>query len=217
MPTMMLFHVPEVRELLAAYGELSLRHEHLNHILRMTIKSLAGLEVAEALDATAYDGAARLRERIKLLARQRLGEGEALLKLQALLERCKRASDKRNELIHSVWGKELDGEAFRRANDNTWRPLPTVAELAAVGTEIQDLTGALNDARLFGFVADALAKRPLPRQGSAEPNGKQQPARLSTAESTAGHGRCIACDCKGYSPRGNSFYCVCGHHQSSHV
>jgi hypothetical protein len=156
---MMMFHIPEEQDLLAAYGELSLRHEHLTHILRMTIKTLARLEVAEALDATAYDGAARLRERIRTLARQKLGEGEALLKLQAILERCKRATEKRNDLVHSVWGKELDGAPFRRGNDHTWLPLPTVEELKAVGDEIRLLTETLNDARLFGFLAEALAKR----------------------------------------------------------
>jgi len=163
MPKMMMFHVPEDKDLLAAYGELSLRHEHLTHILRMTIKTLAGLEVSEALDATAYDGASRLRDRIRTLARQRLGEGEALLKLQAILERCRRASEKRNDLIHSVWGKELDGEPFRRGSDHSWQPLPTVEELRALGEEIQTLTNHLNDARLFGFLAESLAKRSPPK------------------------------------------------------
>lgn len=160
MAKMMQFYVPEDPELLAAYGELSLRHEHLNHVLRMTIKTLARLEMDEALDATAYDSSSRLRERIGKLARQRLGEGEVLLKLQAILERCKRATEKRNDMIHSVCAKELDGDAFRRANDHTWRPLPSVAELKSIGQEISSLTGALNDARLTGFVAEALAKRP---------------------------------------------------------
>jgi hypothetical protein len=158
---MMMFHVPEDRDLLAAYGELSLRHEHLTHILRMTIKTLANLEVTEALDATAYDGAAKLRDRIKAIARQRLGEGEALLKLQALMERCKRVSDKRNEFIHSVWGKELDGEPFRRTNDHSWQPIPTADELISLGKDILTLTEQLNEARLFGFMAEALAKRPI--------------------------------------------------------
>lgn len=160
---MMLFHVPEDKELLAAYGELSLRHEHLIHILRMTIKSLAGLDVTEALDATAYDGAAKLRDRIRTLARHRLGEGEPLLKLQALLERCKRATEKRNDFIHSVWGKELDGEAFRRTNDHSWQPLPTIEELNSLGKDILMLTNQLNEARLTGFLAEALVKRPIAR------------------------------------------------------
>jgi hypothetical protein len=106
-------------------------------------------------------GARSLRDRIKTLARQRLGEGEALLKLQAILERCRRATEKRNDLIHSVVGKELDGEAVRRHSDNTWRALPTVEDLKAVAEELRVLTGSLNDARLTGFLAEALAKKPL--------------------------------------------------------
>ena len=157
---MMTFHVPENKELLAAFGELSLRHEHLTHILRMTIKTLADLEVSEALDATAYEGASSLRDRIRKLARQRLGEGRALLQLQALLEQCKRASDSRNGLIHSVWAKELDGAPRRRTNDNTWRRLPSVRRLHALNKELQALTLALNQARLEGFLAEALKKRP---------------------------------------------------------
>ena len=156
---MMMFHVPTDKELLAAFGELTLRHEHLNHILRMTIKTLGRLEIGEALDATAYDGPSQLRKCIRKLARQRLGEGESLLKLQALLERCKRATDKRNEFVHSVWAKELDGEPARRGSDHKWQPLPTVLELNELGTEILYLTQALNQARLEGFLAEALAKR----------------------------------------------------------
>jgi hypothetical protein len=156
---MIAFHVPKDRDLLAAFGEVALRHEHLNHILRMTIKTLARLSIDEALDATTYDGSRQLRERIRKLARQRLGEGEPLLKLEALLERCKRATERRNELVHGVWAKELDGEPVRRMPDHTWHPLPSVSDLMALGKEIESLTGELNTARLEGFLSDALAKR----------------------------------------------------------
>ena len=153
------FYVPTDKELLAAFGELTLRHEHLNHILRMTIKTLAQLEITEALDATAYESSSELRRRINKLARQRLGEGKPLLQLQALLERCKRATDMRNEYVHSVWAQELDGEPARQSSDNNWQPLPTTPELKGLGTEILDLTRALNHARLEGFLVEALAGR----------------------------------------------------------
>ncbi len=156
---MMTFHVPEDKELLAAFGEVALVHEHLNHILRMTIKTLARLTPEEALDATSYDGSRQLRERIRKLARQRLGEGEPLLKLQALLERCKRATEKRNELVHCVWAKELDGEPQRRRPDHEWQPLPTIEELLALVKELQELTATLNTVRLEGFLSEALNNR----------------------------------------------------------
>lgn len=157
---MMMFHIPEDPILLAAFGEVALRHEHLVHILRMLIKTLADLDVNEALDATAFDGASVLRERIRKLAKQRLGEGQALLKVQALVERCRRATDKRNEYVHSVWAQELDGEAMRRDTNHQWQPIPTVVELNALSRELLALTQELNHARLEGFIFEALAKRP---------------------------------------------------------
>jgi len=162
MTNFMTFHVPSDTALLAAIGEVALRNEHLNYILRMTIKTLARLDIDEALDATAYDSSSQLRERTKKLARQRLGDGEPLLKLQALLERCKRATEKRNDLIHCVWGKELDGEPARKGTGNAWRPLPTAAELHAIAEEIMRLTGDLNEARLEGFVHLAQASKLKP-------------------------------------------------------
>jgi hypothetical protein len=154
-----IFHVPGDQELLAAFGEVALRHEHLNHILRMTIKTLSQVSVQEALDATVYTGSRELRERIKKLARQRLGEGTALLKVQAMMQQCERVTQKRNELIHSVCAMEVDGEAHLRRADQTTRLLPTIQELAELSTEIESLTKSLNLARLEGFLLEALAKK----------------------------------------------------------
>lgn len=158
---MMSFYVPEDRDLLAAFGELNLRHEHLVHILRMTIKTLADLDVAEAIDATAFESASSLRHRINKLARQRLGEGKPLLQLQALLERCRQGSDRRNRFVHSVWAKQLDGEPQIRGNDREWRDLPSVQELSTLSQELQALTQEINEARLEGFLGEALKSRPL--------------------------------------------------------
>jgi hypothetical protein len=152
MTTMMMFHVPEDQRLLAAFGEVALRHEHLSHILRMTVKTFAGVKVNEALDATAFDGASMLRERVRKLAKQRLGEGQALVRVQALVERCRRATEKRNEYVHSVWTQELDGEAKRRDSSHRWLPIPTIEELHTLSQEILALTQELNDARLKGFI-----------------------------------------------------------------
>jgi len=153
------FHVPSDKNLLAVFGEVSLRHEHLNYILRMTIKTLANLQREEAIDATAYNGSYQLRERIRKLGRQRLGEGEPLLKLEALIERCRRATDKRNELMHGIWAKELDGEILRRDKDHSWHQLPTIDELQVLANELKQLMETLNEARLDGFLSEALAKR----------------------------------------------------------
>ena len=164
MAKMIMFHVPSDQALLAAFGEVALRHEHLSYILRMTIKSLAELEVDEALDATAFDGASLLRDRIRRLAKQRLGEGKALLQLQALVERCRRVTEKRNDYVHSVWAQELDGEAVRRDSSHQWLPTPSIPELQALSKELLALTQELNLARLEGFILEALVARKKPEE-----------------------------------------------------
>jgi hypothetical protein len=138
---------------------VALRHEHLSHMLRMTIKTFAGVGVNVALDATAFESASMVCERVRKLAKQRLGECQALVKVQALLERCRRATEKRNEYVHSVWAQELDGEAKRRDGSHRWLPIPTVDELHALSQEILTLTQELNHARLEGFIFEALSGR----------------------------------------------------------
>ena len=156
---MITFHVPSDQSLLAAFGEVALRHEHMNHILRMTVKSLTGVTPAEALAATMFESSAQLRERVRKIARKRLGEGAALVKLQAILANCKRLTQKRNELVHSLWAQELDGDAHLRNGYGSTRPLPTQDELHGLAREMEELTGHLNFERLEGFLKEALEAR----------------------------------------------------------
>jgi hypothetical protein len=158
---MLMFHVPEDQPLLAAIGEVTLRHEHLTHILKMTIKSIAELSPREAVDATQYEGPRTIRERIQKLARQKLGEGESLLKLQALLTRAGRLSERRNALTHGLCAQELDGDPGIMEEFGVLRPLPSVDELNSLAKEIEALTNELNEARLYGFLKIALEKKTL--------------------------------------------------------
>ena len=111
--------MPEDQALLAAFGEIALRHEHMNHILKMTIKTLAGITPAEALAATKYESSRQLRDRIKRLARKTLGEGATLLKLQALVHTCEALTEKRNNLVHGFWAKQLK----QRVSDRCYLPM----------------------------------------------------------------------------------------------
>jgi hypothetical protein len=151
------FHVPDA-EFLRALGEASVRHGHLDHILRMTIKTLTGLSVQDALDATERDTSSMLRRRVRKLARQALGEGKALLALEAILERCNRAARLRNDLIHGLFAKELDGEEVVRHGEE-WIPPPTKEKLEVLARDLELLVNQLNHERLHGFLAEALADR----------------------------------------------------------
>lgn len=146
------------RNILAEVGVSTIRHGQLDHILRMTIKSLMGLSINDTIDATARYGSADLRKLIGKLAKQKFGNGEVLLKLQAILERARRATDKRNILIHSLWAHELDGKSVIRNKDHTWQTTPKTEEIQALSEEIVAITTELNRARLDGFLSEAIAK-----------------------------------------------------------
>lgn len=153
---MLMFYVPDDKELLAALGEVTLRHEHLNHILKMTIKSVAGLTVAEALDATQYEGSRQLREYIRKRARKKFGASVAFLKLSALLTRAERLTNQRNRLTHGIWAKELDGDPGLMGAPGQLEALPSLDQLKALASDLVELTKEINAARLEGFLKEAL-------------------------------------------------------------
>ena len=153
---MMSFHIPEDAKFLEMIGAISVAHGHLDYVLRMTIKTLTDVEINEALDATEYEGSAILRKRIRQLARKCFGEGPVLVKLQALMTRCEHITKDRNDLIHQICAKELDGEVKMQGKDRSWNPLPTIEELEVLQRKIMDLTMELNEARLEGFIHEAL-------------------------------------------------------------
>lgn len=164
----LLFHVPRNPELLAAVGEVALRHEHLNHALKMTVKSLAGVKPEDALAATRYASSRELRQRIRKLARKRLGEGAALIQLEAILARCEALTEERNALIHGVWAKYLDGEAYVHDWIREPAPIPTVEELRGLANELERQADTLNSQRLHGFLAEALRSKPASQNFAAE-------------------------------------------------
>jgi hypothetical protein len=156
---MMTFHIPPVA-MLVVLGEIALRMDIWIIFLRMTIKSIIGVSTNEAMDGTAFEGLRTLRHRLQRIAKSRLGECAALVKFQALLERCRSASERRNELTHRTWGQELDGAAKIRNDSHGWDELPTVEALRALAIELETITAELNTARLHGFLAEALEKKP---------------------------------------------------------
>jgi hypothetical protein len=157
----MVFHVPDDPEWLKAFGRVSIVHTHLDHILRMLIKTLANVTVDVAMHATESEGSAALRDRIKKLAKQQLGEGAALLQVQDIVERCRRVTERRNSLIHTTIASDwLDAEAMLYRAGFPAAPLPKTKDLESLEDEIGKLISEINRARLKGWLAEALAARP---------------------------------------------------------
>lgn len=149
---MVSLEIPTDAELLKAAGRVALAHGQMEYVLRMTVKSLSGLSVQEALDATATMKMSELRERIKKLFKEKsCGESEKT-KLDALLNKCKRLSDKRNSLIHRPWAKDSNGKWVVKEEDHAWGQPPSIDELNQLATDIYNATVELNTARLYGFI-----------------------------------------------------------------
>jgi hypothetical protein len=156
---MMTFHIPD-DPILKALGWVSVAHAHLDYILRMTFKTLAEVPIDDALAATEGEGSAVLRDRLRKLAKEALGEGAALIKFQAVLHRCRLATERRNALVHGVIGQDLEGgDAQMRMREGTWTTVPTAAELEQLAKVITNLWQEINGARLDGFIKEAMAAR----------------------------------------------------------
>jgi hypothetical protein len=150
--------LPDDPQVLAAIGRIAIRHGQLYYHLKMTVRSLSGVTIDEAIDATERQGSRELRVRVRKLARKRLGESEALVRLDALLGRAARATERRNKLLHGLWAQELDGDAVLRTEGREFKPIPSVADLNVVADELAQIAKDLLLARLDGFLRDALSK-----------------------------------------------------------
>jgi hypothetical protein len=157
------FHLPDDPEFLSAYGRVSIRHAQLDYSLKLTLKSVSGVAVEEAIRATAFANSMSLRKRIQKLAKLRFGEGATLVRLQAILERCRQVTERRNRLIHGVVANNLE-RVDPHVRDHQGRaPLPTPAELNALANEIYAVCAELNDARLAGFLFQAFNRKAPPK------------------------------------------------------
>ena len=159
---MMIFAVPDDPKIVEAMGLIAVRHAQLDYVLRMMVKSLGGVTIKQALDATFRTGSGQLRDRVKRLAKRRLGEGNALIRLDATLRECERVTSTRNDIMHNIAAQEVDGAGgvMVRDDNHQWKPLPSLQELQETANELTRLAGELNDARLNGYLKDAMDKHP---------------------------------------------------------
>jgi hypothetical protein len=136
-------------------------HAHLDNTLKMFVRSFDGTTIEEVLEYVGYQGAAKLRARVEKLAREQLGEGDALTMVLGFMERCEHISERRNELLHSPIGRERDGQAFlmRARGGSTWVELPKPEVLQALADETFKLVEEMNYERLSGQIGLALSQR----------------------------------------------------------
>lgn len=144
--------IPTDDELLKAAGRVAFAHAQLELSLRYTVKTLTGMSIDEALDATDAMKAYELRDKIKGLFRQKTKDEVAKTKLDALLNKTKRLSEQRNKFIHRALAQDAQGQWVMKDERHAWGPPPSVGELNQLADEIAQVFNELNKARLHGFI-----------------------------------------------------------------
>jgi hypothetical protein len=133
------FSIPDDPPWLAAVGEVALLHGHVDYMLKMFIKNLAGLPWQEARNHTARWSSSSLRKEVLKLGR-RLPTDASRAELTALMGRHEDLSGKRHSNIHALIGKEEgDGEHVMADDTGPFGPRPSVDELNDLCDELQKL------------------------------------------------------------------------------
>ncbi len=154
---------PDDRDWLAAYGKVAAHSALLDLVMSMTIKVITEVSVEDALRATMRTPSSVLRERVRKLAKDRLGDGPAFIELEAILCLARAVSEERNNLIHSTFVRDEAGNLIIQDPVRGNLPLPSVKELETLASQIEHVHGMLNHSRSKGSLRAALDKRPKKR------------------------------------------------------
>ncbi len=152
--------LPQDPQIRAALGAVAVRHGQLDYALRMMVKSISGIGLDPALDATEGMSSRELRRLIRKMARKKLGDASnSYLLVAALLTRAQEATRQRNELMHGLWAFNLnEGRDLFRHKGRKWLETPETDELVALADETAQIAEELHEARLHGFLKEALSE-----------------------------------------------------------
>jgi hypothetical protein len=158
--TPLVVDTPNDPEFLKQFARASMLHAHLDNILKMFLRSFDGTTIEQVLQYVGYQGARQLRARVTKLAREQLGESDALTMILGFMKRCEDISERRNELLHSPIARERDGKAFlmRARGGGNWVELPKPEVLQALADETFKLVQEMNHERLSGRIGLALSQ-----------------------------------------------------------
>jgi hypothetical protein len=156
MPGMITMELPSDPKVVEAFGKVAIRHAQLDRLLQMMVKTLAGTTIDEALLATRRMGSRELRDLIRKLAKQRLGDGIPMVKLRAILQEVENVTEERNDVLHSPIALTEEGEWVATGKDAQLKKSPTTAELESLAKRINEVGMRMTYARLEGWLFEAL-------------------------------------------------------------
>jgi hypothetical protein len=157
--------IPTHPGLVETLGALAIAHTHLELTMRYIVKTISGLSISDALDATRQDRIVDLRERLKALFKEQKPTAQEKCRLDALLGRAKRLTESRNAYLHAAWSETPAGQAIIKGDNHSWEPAPTKDKVERVTKDILALAVELNESRLpNGFISQVLRRNSHPAE-----------------------------------------------------
>ena len=147
--------LPKDPAVIVAIGKLAIRHGQLDHGLKLTIRSIRGISVEQALAETKRKSPHQLRALVEEHARNRFGEAPILVRIRELLHRSRQATDHRNSVLDDLWATESDGAPIH-APEGSPGKIPPLAELEAVADNLFSVVKGLDHERHRGFLHEAM-------------------------------------------------------------
>lgn len=165
-PNLSVFATPTDPEFLRLAGQIFLEHAHLDHMLRMIVKILTDLTHQEAVLGLESENSSSLRRKISRIARKKLANDEDVIRVQALMSRCKKVTESRNRIAHAIWSLDVSGlseaemaeGAVSMHAGGVTSEAPSVQELQELFSEIAALVKEIQVARTSGFLKSAPRK-----------------------------------------------------------
>ena len=145
--------------ILLGMGQVAVRHSHLDYAFTMWIKTIGDISSAQAVHASSLESSSSLRKRVRKLARQRLGDGPELVKLDALFGEARELSRQRNEFLHALWGTDVDASESLRYEDGAWVKPSTKEDLERLAQRLHLVANQLHELRLHEL-KERLKKQP---------------------------------------------------------
>lgn len=173
--------IPDDQPLLAAIGRVAVAHAQLDYVLKLTVKTIEGRSHEDVMLDNELRGARKMRKRIAKQAEKRLGNSDAAKKLKALLDKAEKASERRNEFIHNVFGSDDQAKHWTHTESGKAFDTPSVAQLNALTDKIQLIMKELNTARRKGWLLEALDGK-SPKKAGKSPKKKDKKAKSKSSK-----------------------------------
>jgi hypothetical protein len=166
---------------LAAIGRVAVAHAQLDYVLKLTVKTIEARSHEDVMLDNELRGARKMRKRIAKQAEKRLGNSDAAKKLKALLDKAEKASERRNEFIHNVFGSDDQAKFWTHTESGKAFDIPSVAKLNALTEKIQLIMKELNTARRKGWLLEALDGK-SPKKDGKSPKKKDKKAKSKSSK-----------------------------------